>query len=222
MNGILNDRNQVISDLDKFTNPKAFYETVTASAFFRTFNRENGKIGKILSGKYDNAGDLAFAGLDLTFSPLTSKIPNNAKKMIYGAFDRDKGIFSDNRVYESKDFLDKTISKTMLKTEDYYKIESTEQRGKLREKVEDYFKDQLKKEGGDNMSSADFNDEFKRRVNGFMSDTNKRNFNSYEDLINSEIFKNKMDELESMKDSGSDYEEQEESDNEDENMTEVN
>ena len=222
LNGILNDRNSIVADLDKFTNPKAFYESVTASAFARTVSREGGKLWKIAKGDYDDAGSLGLAALDLTFAPITNKIPNNVKKMIYGTFDKDKGIFSDNRVYEGKDALDKLASKEMKKGDDYYKADATEQRSKLRKKVEEYFKDQLKKEGGDDMSSADYQTEFKRRVNQFMSDTNKRNFNSYEDLINSEIFKDKMDELESMKDSGSDYEEQEEYNNENENMTEIN
>ena len=206
VNALLNDRNQMMSDINRYTNPSQFYDDATAFSFFRSIAREGNTLYKIANAKYEDEdssvmwNDIA----KLSFIPGLNMIPNNAKKAVTGMFNKDVGVFSDDRVYQGKDAIDTMIGKEMKKGEDYYEADATEKRAALKSQVVEYFEQQLKDEISENdleLNTAERKEEIDKRVSEFMKETKKDRGNSYENLVTSEIFEEKQRQLDEMKNS---------------------
>lgn len=206
VNALLNDRNQMMNDINRYINPSQFYDDATGFSYFRSVAREGNTLYKIANGKYEDEdssvmwNDIA----KLSFIPGLNMIPNNAKKAVTGMFNKDVGVFSDDRVYQGKDAIDTMIGKEMKKGEDYYKADATEKRAALKSQVVEYFKQQLKDEISENdleLNTAERKEEIDKRVSEFMKETKKARGNSYENLVTSEIFEEKQRQLDEMKNS---------------------
>lgn len=202
VNGLLNDRNQTMSDINRYINPSQFYDDATAFSFFRSMAREANTVHKVITGGYEDKDDAEMLNdvSKLSFVPGLNMIPNNAKKAVIGMTNKDMGVFSDNRVYQGKDAIDKLMAKEMKKGEDYYKSDSNDKRKSLKKDASAFFKKQVEKETeGVKMTVKEKEDEIKDRVRGFMSDTYKSKGGTYEDLIKSNVFEDKQKELDDMK-----------------------
>lgn len=197
VNALLNDRNQVLGDINRYLSPSQFYNDATAFSFFRSLARDGMTTYKVANGYYEDketsqmVSDIA----KLTYIPGSNMIPNNAKKAIIGMFTGDVGVFSDNRVYEGKDGVDKSISKNMKKGEAYYTAEAKDLRKSISNDAKDYFEKQIKAEG-EGLNRTEIKDEVARRVREFMKDVTKSKNMTYQDLIESGAFDAKKEEME--------------------------
>lgn len=202
VNGLLNDRNQTMSDINRYVNPNQFYDDATAFSFFRSMAREGKTISKIVNGEYEDkdTSEMLNDVSKISFIPGLNMIPNNAKKAVIGLTNKDVGVFSDNRVYQGKDAIDKLMAKEMKKGEDYYKSDTNDKRKSLKKDAEEFFKRQVDKESeGVGMTSNEKEDEIKSRVRDFLGDTYKTKKGTYEDLIKSNVFEDKRKQLDDMK-----------------------
>lgn len=202
VNGLLNDRNQTMSDINRYINPNQFYDDATAFSFFRSVAREGNTINKLVTGGYEDKDttEMLTDVSKISFIPGVNMIPNNAKKAVLGMFNKDIGVFSDNRVYQGKDDIDKLTAKEMKKGEDYYKADVGDKRKALKKQAEEFFKNQVDKDTeGMKMNTEQRDKEVKDRLRGFMSDTNKSKNGTYEDIAKSSIFEDKQKELDEMK-----------------------
>lgn len=204
VNAILNDRNQTLSDINRYVNPSQFYDDATAFAFFRALSRETYIVNKLTTGGYEDkdTSEMLNDVSKLSFIPGLNLIPNNGKKAIMGIFNKDSGVFSDNRVYQGKDELDKLVAKKMKKGEDYYKKEATDKRADLSDDAKKFFTKQVEREleeSGTKMSTNDREKEVKSRVRAFLGETFKAKNDTYEEIVNSTIFEDKRKELDEMK-----------------------
>lgn len=202
VNALLNDRNQVVADLERFINPEAFIQDATSFAFFRTVSREVKSSIKIIKAlkEGDFGKQEAYNLSKLSFIPGSAMVPNTVKKAIYGMYNKDVGVFSDDRVYQGKDDLDKYLHKNMKKGEDFYKAEARDLRKKYKSQVEEYIDDLIEIDYKD--LSKNEKEELKEKlVNDFMKDVTKPRGkdNTYEDFINSGAFENSFEELERLK-----------------------
>ena len=201
INGLLNDRNQVMSDINRYLDPTQFYNDATAFAFFRTLAREGATIRKIIDGSYEGKTDQMLEDVSkLSFIPITGNIPNNAKRAVIGMFYKDRGIFLDNRVYEGKDAIDKFISTETKKGEDYYKAKLESDRDNLRIKARKYFKNKVEEEKP-NYSTNERDEEVSKRVRKFLKETYKPKNITYQEIWESNILEKKEQELEKLKES---------------------
>lgn len=199
VNGLLNDRNQVLSDINRYLSPENFYNDATAFSLFRTLSRDYGISKKVLTGGYNKEplSTMIYDISKMAWIPGANMVPNNAKKAIAGMFNRDLGVFSDNRVYEGKDVLDKLAGKKMKKGEDYYKAEAKDLRKDIRDDAKKYFTKEVENENIER-SPSEIEDEINLRLNSFMNNLDKNKDQTYKDLIESEVFKYKREELDSL------------------------
>lgn len=201
INGLLNDRNQVMSDINRYLDPTQFYNDATAFAFLRTLAREGATIRKLTNGSYEGKTDQMIEDVSkLSFIPITGNIPNNAKRAVVGMFNKDRGVFLDNRVYEGKDAIDKFISTETKKGEDYYKAKIELERDNLRVKARKYFKNKVEEENP-NFSTDKRDEEVSKRVRKFLKETNKSKKMTYQEIWESNILEKKEQELEKLRES---------------------
>lgn len=104
---LINDRNILMSENDKFSNPAVFIDEAAAVSYARTVSRNYDFIVKDLSKWADGEKEW---DSDMTSKALISSVfvvkPNHLVKSVLSS---DKGMFTDNRVYSGKSKLDKKI-----------------------------------------------------------------------------------------------------------------
>lgn len=199
INSLLNDRNQVMGDINRYISPGQLYSDATAFALFRTLARDSKTVFNTLNGKYSgNEDQMIYDWSKIAAIPGINIIPNNAKKAIYGLYNEDVGIFSDTRVYEGRDQLDKWVGKNTKKGEDFYKAEAKDKRKALREDVLDYYEDLVSEEMPD-LSRAGRKEEVKKRTDEFMKQVRKDKDQTNQELVESDVFQYAEEELKRMK-----------------------
>lgn len=107
LNAFVNDRNTIMSELEKFTHPDKLLDEGMSFSYFSTIKRA-GKFYKSKAiepfiGEADFTGEYAYGML--VNNPWVV-VPNHVTKSVLSD---DKGIFKDNRVYDGKTAIDKAL-----------------------------------------------------------------------------------------------------------------
>ncbi len=199
INAIINNRNSIINNLDKFSNPNMYLDEASSFSYFRTLDRTadffKKDVSAILTGEKDvNKEFLLKAQLNVPIIDL----PNTIVKSILS---EDKGIITDNRVYESKTEVDKNLLfKKIQPTEKYYKSELESGRDKLRDDVKNKIRNLIEEDVNYKDATAnEIDDMVKKRTDDFFKSTEKLPGTSYKDTYNSINWSELEDEIKKLK-----------------------
>lgn len=182
MNAIINDRNNLTNELEKYTNPMMFAKDANQFTFLQAMERSKDFYAKhlpeVIAG--DKPADREFVHKFIVNTPFIT-LPNQISKL---AVSEKEGIFTDSRTYLAATWSDKLLLKRGLKgKESDYKSITEVERSKIRAKAEDHFEDIVKEryENAD-MSSSEIDDRIKKEVDDFVRQTYKNKKETYQEL----------------------------------------
>ena len=204
MNAVINSRNSLISEIDKYTNPSAFKDDLTVMIFLQSLNNSY-RYFKNIDKEQDKDGLVVATNIAKNL-PIQTVLSNQVLKGI----NPERAIFEDERVYMTTDELDNKILKRGLKgQEEKLKRNIKDERKILKLKISKEIEKQVIEELPD-ASNRSIEKEVNKRTIKEMRRYNKRPSESYievyEELMDangkSEEFKKyklEYDETESLK-----------------------
>ncbi len=180
INALINDRNTLLSEIDKFSDPSAFQDEAISMSFFKTVNRARkfwlGTVPDVVMGEEEMSKDFAYKAIVNTLGVAK---PNHLMKSI---LTDDKGMFSDNRTYEAKGVVDKFIYNNVKPTEKSANSQIREHRKKIKMEFESSYNSLLKKEYP-NATKAERKVAIEIAFDKFIRATYKKPGQKYSDLL---------------------------------------
>ena len=182
INALINDRNNLTNELDKYSNPDMFLNDVSTFTYYEAIKKTALYIPKelipVMSGEKPADGDFAYKTMAFL---VPVPIPNQTAKLV----SNKRGMFTDDRIYGAgADFVDKKFLKAGVKGGDEdFKAMVTEKRAMLKIKAEGAIEKQVKREMPD-ASYGERSNAVEERLKDFMKQTHKEpgepNENVYE------------------------------------------
>ncbi|MGL6064229.1 MAG: hypothetical protein ACRC0V_08450 [Fusobacteriaceae bacterium] len=164
INAIINDRNTITEDLDKYFNPSAMTDTAGMLAFYNTVKR---------SREFFMNPDKWEASGFITNNPFIS-FPN---QIVNTLMNDDKGPLKDARIWSGKDAIDDEIVEILKPTEYNYKESLKIQTRRIRRLATEFYEEKYDNE---NIKASEYDKKVKKSVSEFMKPMRKGKNETYE------------------------------------------
>lgn len=203
LNALLNNRNIIMSEFDKFANVKDFqneaFTVPLANYLIRGYATINGDQETGAGSAYERYQEGKISGADMSLrylKLLPIPMPNTMMKT---ALSDDSSVFEDARVYDGKTDFDKFLLYSKIETPDKeYQKAVTKKRTELKREAQDVVRKALVKkyrsEGkADYLKSGAFKEEIDKEVTKIMKPATKKKGKSYQTLYENEEAWNKIE-----------------------------